>query len=606
MADRETISRIAKILARGTSGNPGEADAAIDGAYKRMVRDRVTIKDLLTLPLVELYQEALIKLVFVVLENQTNLTPPERRKAIENYMALITARFAETDDTGNPSKQHDSPTGAKSGEKEDTKSADEEQRRQTEQTKWREEERKRAEEARREDEQRRQTEQRQRESERRRAEEAARENEEFTSAEQTQKENEERSRLLAHVARERLERTKRFFFVALKLDIAATILVIVCYVWAIGVIEDISSGVLAADPSLLGKLATVDNFYWVLIFTTSGVGLGLLKWLDACYGYAKAGIGATGFQHDSDTAIYWLIPLLNLFRPYQIFREIYKAGATDYTLPADWKKVDSSGFLLTWWIFWAATHFIWFMAGKEIEIVVRPGTFVSHERATSAAELYRWVLGSSVVVALLWFAVAGTLTRRLLDRPSLMAGIGIYRPRGRQIPAFSLQSWFVSTDLWLAAIIVLIVVVWANFKQGPQVMQSTPETVTTSTPQIVAPAPPTNPLEDLYALVPWSEITIDEAKKASSAVWQASVARIDGDIAASKPEVRVTEGTLFLSKVNLYPFAGIRLSYGSPKCEQLGESAVLCSREADGIVCDMDMLNGSSGDKRLCISSLIK
>jgi hypothetical protein len=59
MPNTETISRIAKILARATSPEPSEAEAAIEGAYKRMIRDRVTITDLLSLPVVELYQETL-------------------------------------------------------------------------------------------------------------------------------------------------------------------------------------------------------------------------------------------------------------------------------------------------------------------------------------------------------------------------------------------------------------------------------------------------------------------------------------------------------------------------------------------------------------------
>jgi hypothetical protein len=97
MASEENISRIAKILARATSSEPHEASAALHAAYKRMRRDQVGIRQLLSLPLDELYQEALVKLVSVVLEDQTDLSPAERRKAFENYMAMITARFSKRD-----------------------------------------------------------------------------------------------------------------------------------------------------------------------------------------------------------------------------------------------------------------------------------------------------------------------------------------------------------------------------------------------------------------------------------------------------------------------------------------------------------------------------
>lgn len=94
MASQEDILRVAKILARATSSEPNEASVALNSAYKRMRRDQVGIRQLLTLPLEELYQEALVKLVILILENQENLSPPERRKAFENFMSLITARFS--------------------------------------------------------------------------------------------------------------------------------------------------------------------------------------------------------------------------------------------------------------------------------------------------------------------------------------------------------------------------------------------------------------------------------------------------------------------------------------------------------------------------------
>lgn len=97
MASEEDISRIAKILARATSAEPHEANAALHAAYKRMRRDQVGIRQLLTLPLDELYQEALVKLISVLLEHQSDLSPAERRKAFENYMAMITARFSKQD-----------------------------------------------------------------------------------------------------------------------------------------------------------------------------------------------------------------------------------------------------------------------------------------------------------------------------------------------------------------------------------------------------------------------------------------------------------------------------------------------------------------------------
>lgn len=94
MADYATTSRVAKILARATSPEEGEAKSALEHAYKRMVRDGVTLQDLLTLPETELFQDALVRLVDVILSYQANMSPPAKRAAYAEYMRLIVAKFS--------------------------------------------------------------------------------------------------------------------------------------------------------------------------------------------------------------------------------------------------------------------------------------------------------------------------------------------------------------------------------------------------------------------------------------------------------------------------------------------------------------------------------
>ena len=103
MSDREAVSRVAKILARAGSDNQNEATAALEGAYKRMVRDGVTVRDLLTLPLTELYQTTLVKLIDVILADQPNLSPVGRREAYAEYMRLIVEKFSGKGTTTNAS-----------------------------------------------------------------------------------------------------------------------------------------------------------------------------------------------------------------------------------------------------------------------------------------------------------------------------------------------------------------------------------------------------------------------------------------------------------------------------------------------------------------------
>lgn len=94
MADQDTISRIGKILARATSDNSNEAEAALKSAYARMQRDGVTVRDLLTLPLQELYQDALVRLIELIVQDQTDLSQSSRRELYARYLQMVVGKFS--------------------------------------------------------------------------------------------------------------------------------------------------------------------------------------------------------------------------------------------------------------------------------------------------------------------------------------------------------------------------------------------------------------------------------------------------------------------------------------------------------------------------------
>lgn len=147
-------------------------------------------------------------------------------------------------------------------------------------------------------------------------------------------------------------------------------------------------------------------------WTTIGVGLGLVRWLNLCYRYAEEHLGARGFKQKWWTAAGWIIPVLNFFKPYQIINELYKAGSPHYHAPDDWKKESGSPYLLAWWIFWILTHQILIIAALRL-LPARP------ENLTLAVKLEALSSVSSLAVAALWFLVANSLTDRLLARPPL-------------------------------------------------------------------------------------------------------------------------------------------------------------------------------------------
>ncbi|MBI4190759.1 MAG: DUF4328 domain-containing protein [Betaproteobacteria bacterium] len=222
---------------------------------------------------------------------------------------------------------------------------------------------------------------------------------------------------------EELESAKKLFFILLGVDIAITVLVGLNAFSTIGTLKDIQSGNREVDESLLSSLKFWDGFSTLIILTMIGVGLGLVKWLNSCYRFAKDSLGATGFKNERWTAAGWIIPIFNLFKPYQIVNEIYKAGAPTYTASDDWKKENSSGLLLTWWIFWAVTHFVGTIISRQLfRGAMRDD--VTLPQAIGATELQAWAYVISIIIAGLWFVVASTLTQRLLARSVLPAAKG--------------------------------------------------------------------------------------------------------------------------------------------------------------------------------------
>ena len=215
--------------------------------------------------------------------------------------------------------------------------------------------------------------------------------------------------------REKLESAKNLFFIALGIDIAVTALVVISSFWGIGVLKDIGTGRITADQSTISTMEFWDSFPKLMLLTTVGVGRGLVKWLNACYGYAKESIGASGFKNEGWTLGAWIIPFFNLFKPYQVINEIYKAGGPTYEIPDGWKKESGSGLLLTWWIFWLVTHLV--------GVIVAPLFFkngirddMTLQQSIGSIEFHAWFCVVFLVVSVLWFSVAGGLTRRLLGR----------------------------------------------------------------------------------------------------------------------------------------------------------------------------------------------
>jgi Protein of unknown function (DUF2786) len=112
MASQVKIRRIAKLLAQSTSDNPHEAASSLRMAYKLMQNEDIRLEDLLALPIEDLYQETLVKLVDMILDGEEDLSPPARRIAYAECMRLIAEKFT-------PPKKKPEPEQQKASSRED-------------------------------------------------------------------------------------------------------------------------------------------------------------------------------------------------------------------------------------------------------------------------------------------------------------------------------------------------------------------------------------------------------------------------------------------------------------------------------------------------------
>lgn len=83
--------------------------------------------------------------------------------------------------------------------------------------------------------------------------------------------------------------------------------------------------------------------------------IAFLKWIHLanknCYGF-----GAQDMEFTPGWSIgYYFVPFLNLYKPYQAMKEIWKVS----TNPANWHNETGSALLGWWWALWLISNYFW-------------------------------------------------------------------------------------------------------------------------------------------------------------------------------------------------------------------------------------------------------
>ncbi len=215
-----------------------------------------------------------------------------------------------------------------------------------------------------------------------------------------------------------LDKAKKTFFTALTIDIFVTAIFVAIDFWTVNVLEGFASGGPPLSASTIGYIELFERFSSVMVLTWLWVGWTLTRWISACYQHATQTLNFTGFRHEKWKTWGWVIPGLNLFKPFQVLNEIYKVGSSNSDDGRALKKWTFSAPLLIWWIYWVSTHLILVGISKLVLNQTSVET-LTPKQAIGAYYVHIVVCLISLTVAGLWFVVAGSLTRRLHGRGSV-------------------------------------------------------------------------------------------------------------------------------------------------------------------------------------------
>jgi|GEM_PF-2036203 len=153
-------------------------------------------------------------------------------------------------------------------------------------------------------------------------------------------------------------------WVAIGLTIAMCFLTIPASAYQVWLYYRLENGEPVADveAELLLPLSFLPMLAQFLLYVLSAVLF--LVWIYRAHANLTP-LGAARLEYSPGWAVgSFFVPILNLFRPYQIVREIWKASQPAYLRPIEWQQAPVSSMLLTWWLLWIITNVVGNISGR--------------------------------------------------------------------------------------------------------------------------------------------------------------------------------------------------------------------------------------------------
>jgi len=146
--------------------------------------------------------------------------------------------------------------------------------------------------------------------------------------------------------------------------------------------------------------AHVNDMASVDLLVAIGTGIVFLCWLHLCYRNLRA-LAVDDPPYTPGWAVgSWFIPVLNLFRPYQVVAGLWRTTAVPGTEGDDWRRRPASGLVAVWWLTFLAggalSQFASVGGTSTFADVKREGAilFVSHLLYVASAALAFRLVGA--------------------------------------------------------------------------------------------------------------------------------------------------------------------------------------------------------------------
>lgn len=145
---------------------------------------------------------------------------------------------------------------------------------------------------------------------------------------------------------------------------------------------------------------------WLLI-----VGIAIVGWMDAAYDLVREELPDVAPVYGEWTLMSWIVPVINIYKPYQLLRELYRCG-DPAAASTPLHLLSSSPGILAWWLLYRPAHFVYIVLA--IGVVIFFATGIVAIPLLDIEEQIVALLALAIATSIAWLSMANMLTARLL------------------------------------------------------------------------------------------------------------------------------------------------------------------------------------------------